>query len=320
MAFVASPPAPEDAASHHVEGTPTESGTVGRRTARMQARAYYELTKPGIAGFVMITAGAAFVLASRGQGGILPLLHTLLGTLLGTGGALALNQYVEREVDGVMTRTRGRPIPSGRLRPAEALVFGAGLTAAGIGHLWFWLGWLPAFLTALSAVVYVWVYTPMKKRSYLATLTGAFPGSAPALIGWSAATGDLSLAAYALFATMFVWQLPHVVALAWLLREDYARAGFHLIPAGRPDQGDAWIGGQLVFFSALLVPVSLVLTPLGVAGWIYFWGALVLGGVLLWWSVEAGREMSRERVRKLFLASLAYHPLLLTLLLLDMVR
>lgn len=314
------PPLPTevDAGSRSSARTSGEGSPSGATRGRL--RAYYELTKPGIAGFVMVTAGAAFVVASGGDAAFLPVLHTLLGTLLATAGALALNQYVERDVDAIMKRTRGRPVPSGRLRPVEALVFGLFLVAAGVGHLWFWIGWLPAVLTLLSAVVYIGVYTPLKSRSYTATLAGAFPGSAPALIGWSAATGDLSLPAMVLFGTMFVWQLPHVVALAWLLKEDYALAGFHLIPSDLPDGGDAWTGRQLVLYSAVLLPMSLALTPLGITGWIYFAGALILGGVMLWWSVVTLFEMTRPRVRRVFFGSLLYHPLLLTVMLLDIVR
>lgn len=314
MPGVADPALPGSAAGDSEGPPPVEIPLPSR------IRAYYELTKPGIAGFVMITAGAAFVLATRGRPEVLPLLHTLLGTLLGTGGALALNQYVEREVDARMKRTRGRPIPSGRLSARAALAFGAFLTVAGVGHLWFWLGWMPAALTLVSAGVYVGVYTPLKTRSYLATLAGAFPGSAPALIGWSAATGDLTLPAIVFFGAMFLWQLPHVVALAWLLREDYALAGFHLIPLGLPDGGNAWTGRQLVIYSVLLIPMTLVLTPLGVTGWIYFWGALALGLVVLWWSLAALVSTTKPRVRRVFLGGLAYHPVLLTLMLLDIVR
>jgi len=300
-------------------GDPAQGEVRGPVTSG-RIRAYYELTKPGIAGFVMVTAGAAYVVASRGNASFIPVLHTVLGTLLATAGALALNQYFEREVDAIMKRTRGRPVPSGRLQPLEALVFGLFLVVAGVGHLWFWIGWMPALLTLLSAVVYLGVYTPLKSRSYTATLAGAFPGSAPALIGWSAATGDLGIPALVLFGTMFIWQLPHVVALAWLLKEDYALAGFHLIPLNLPDGGDAWTGRHLVLYSVLLIPMSLILTPLGFTGWIYFAGALILGGIMLWWSVAALLDMTRHRVRRVFFGSLVYHPLLLTVMLLDINR
>jgi len=315
-------PAPTEQTAAPAEGprdTRLAAVRPGRRSAS-RAGAFYQLTKPGIAGFAMVTAGVAFYVASGGTADFLPVFHTLLGTVLATAGALALNQYSERRVDALMIRTRGRPLPSGRLRPWEALAFGLVLVAAGVGHLWFWVGWLPAALTLFSAVAYLLVYTPLKTRSYLATLAGAIPGSMPALIGWSAATGTVTLPAAVFFGTMFIWQLPHVVALAWLLREDYARAGFFMIPPVEADGGDRWTGRQLLLHSVLLIPMSLALTPLGVLGWVYFWGALFLGSVLFWWSAVAFRQMDREIARKIFLGSLAYHPLLLTLMLLDTVR
>lgn len=289
-----------------------------RTAARI--RAYYELTKPGIAGFVMVTAGVAHILGDGGALRVVPLLHTLLGTALATAGALALNQWMEREVDARMSRTRDRPLPSGRLRPAQALTFGLLLIAAGVGHLAFWIGALPALLTLASAATYLLVYTPLKSRSYTATLAGAFPGSAPALIGWSAAAGELTLPAMVFFGTMFVWQLPHVIALAWLLRDDYAVAGFYMIPPGEADGGDRWTARQLVLWQGILIPMSLALTPLGVTGWIYFGGALILGGILFFWALQSMRSMTRDVARRLFLGSLAYHPLLLGLMLIDAVR
>jgi heme o synthase len=280
------------------------------RTSRL--RAYYELTKPGIATFVMLTAGAAYYVGAGGQVGWIPLLHTLLGTVVATAGALALNQYIEREVDSRMKRTRKRPLPSRRLAPPEALVFGVLLIMAGCAHLWATVGVLPAALTLASAVAYNFVYTPLKSRSYLATFAGAFPGAMPALIGWSAATGSVTLGALVLFVIAFLWQLPHVLALAWLLREDYARAGFLLSP---PDPRT--VGWQMVLNSAILIPVSISLTPLGITGTYYAVGALILGSVVLWWSIQAFRTMESARVRKVFLGSLAYQPLLLLIMVLD---
>jgi heme o synthase len=286
------------------------------RASRM--RAYYELTKPGIAGFVMMTAGVAFFVGAGGRAAFVPLLHTLIGTLVATAGALALNQYLEREVDARMKRTRTRPLPSGRLRPAEALVFGTLLVAGGVVHLGLTVGVLPAALTLASALAYNFVYTPLKPRSYAATFAGAFPGAMPALIGWSAATGTITLGGFALFAVAFLWQLPHVLALAWLLREDYLRAGFLLTPPA--DADGRIIGDQMILYSTALIPVSLVPTLLGITGGIYFFGALVLGGVVLWWSIRARMAMSNATVRRVFLGSLAYQPLLLGLMLIDTVR
>ena len=304
-------------ASHAPAPTLTDT-TVQARTSSARARAYYELTKPGIAVFVMLTAGVSFHVGAQGVLYLVPLIHTLLGTVVATAGALALNQYIEREVDGRMKRTRNRPLPSKRLAPPEALVFGILLVVAGCAHLWVTVGLLPAVLTLASALVYNFVYTPLKSRSYLATFAGAFPGAMPALIGWSAATGGVSLGALVLFAIAFLWQLPHVLALAWLLREDYGRAGFLLSP---PDPDGRRIGRTMVLYSAILIPVSLAPTLLGLTGWIYFGGAIVLGGVVLAWCIQALRDMKQSgAVRRVFLGSLAYQPLLLALMALDTVR
>jgi len=291
---------------------------VPSRALTARIRAYYELTKPGIAGFVMITAGVAYYVGAQGRVSWIPVLHLLLGILLATAGALALNQYMEREVDAVMRRTARRPLPSGRLRPAEALIFGLLLVTWGVAHLGLTLGLLPALLTLLSAVGYNLIYTPLKPRSYAATFAGAFPGAMPALIGWTAATGSVDLGGLVLFGVAFLWQLPHVLALAWVLRQDYLRAGFLLAP---PDDSEGRsVGNHLVFYCALLVPVSLTPTLVGLTGWIYAAGALLLGGILLGWSIQARRGMETGPVRRVFLGSLAYQPLLLSLMLLDTVR
>jgi protoheme IX farnesyltransferase len=279
--------------------------------------AYYELTKPGITAFVVITTGVSFYVASAGYPSLLPLLNTLLGTLLGTGGALALNQYVEREVDARMVRTRSRPIPSGRMRPREALAFGALLLAVGVGYLWALVGWLPALLTAASAAAYLWAYTPLKSRSYLATLVGAVPGALPALIGWSAATGRLELGATVLFAIAFLWQLPHVLALAWLLKEDYAKVGFFMTPP--TDASGVRVGRHMVYHSSSLLLVSIFPSLLGLTGPVYMGGALALGVLLLAVTSAAASDMTRQRARRVFLGSLLYQPLLLGLMVLDTV-
>jgi protoheme IX farnesyltransferase len=280
--------------------------------------AYYELTKPGITAFVVITAGVSAYVAARGRPELLALTNTLLGTLLGTAGALALNQYVEREVDARMVRTRGRPIPSGRMAPREALAFGALLLAVGVGYLWAVVGWLPALLTAGSAAAYLWAYTPLKSRSYVATLVGAVPGAIPALIGWSAVTGRIELGAMVLFAIAFLWQLPHVLALAWLLREDYERAGFFMTPP--TDASGVRIGKHMVYHTSSLLLVSIFPSLLGLTGSIYMAGALVLGALLLALTSAAASNMTRQRARRVFLGSLLYQPLLLALMVVDTVR
>lgn len=302
--------APPDATAESADVRVTKPVHDGGR-----ARAFYELTKPGIAGFVMMTAGVSYFVGAAGQAALIPVLHTLLGTVLATGGALALNQYLERDVDRLMFRTRRRPIPSGRVTPAEALIFGSALTAVGTGYLFVTLGWLPAALTLFSAAAYNLAYTPLKSRSYSATLVGAIPGAMPALIGWSAATGTVTLGGLVLFAIAFLWQLPHVLALAWLLREDYARAGFYLTPPA--DRDGRIIARQMVLYTVALLPVSLVPTLINLTGWIYFTGALVLGTVLLIWTIQAAHSMERVALRKVFLGSLGYQPLLLGFMLID---
>lgn len=293
------------------EGAGASAGAGTRRL-----RAYFELTKPGIAFFVMMTAGVCHVVALGGNVAFFSLVHTLLGVAVATGGALALNQYLEREIDARMRRTAGRPLPSGRLRPVEALVFGLGMVGIGVAYLAVTVGILPAALTLASALLYTLVYTPLKPRSYLATFAGAFPGAMPALIGWSAATGSVTFGALVLFAMAFLWQLPHVLALAWVLKEDYERAGFLLAPV---DPDGRILGTQLVVWTTVLLVVSGVPTLIGLAGFVYLAGAIILGIVLLSWSVAARGDMTRSRVRKVFLGSLGYQPLLLGVLLLDVV-
>ncbi len=280
--------------------------------------ALYELTKPGITGYVMMTAGVSYFVASGGHADILPIIHTLLGIALGTAGALALNQYVERDVDAIMTRTKTRPLPAGRLRPGEALAFGWALLVVGLTYLVLMIGWLPSVLTAGAGVAYILVYTPLKTRSYLATLVGAGPGAFPALIGWGAATGTVELGGLILFCIAFLWQLPHVLALAWLLREDYARVGFFMSPPNDPD--GVRIGRHMVYHSVSLLIISSFPTFLGLTGRIYLAGALVLGLITLGYSGAAAAEMSLTRARQVFFWSLLYQPLLLVLLLIDTVR
>jgi heme o synthase len=289
-----------------------------RATAVARASSYYELTKPGIAGFVTMLAGVSFFVASRGRADVLPLVNTLAGTALATAGALALNQYAEREVDARMARTRSRPLPSGRMAPREALGFGALLLALGVGWLAETVGWLPAALTALSAAAYLLAYTPLKSRSYLATIVGAFPGAFPALIGWTAATGKVQIGGVVLFGIAFLWQLPHVLALAWLLREDYARVGFFLTPPTDPN-GER-IGRHMIYHSVSLLGLSAFPTLLGITGRWYLLGALVLGTVMLGLAIRAAARMDRPRARRVFLYSLLYQPLLMVLLLVDTVR
>lgn len=279
-------------------------------------RAYYELTKPGIAGYVMITAGVSAVVASHGTISLPTAVHTMVGTGLATGGALSLNQYVEREADALMERTRGRPIPTGRVDPMEALAFGTFLLMGGLVYLALSLGALPALITAASGLMYHLVYTPLKTRSPIATLAGAVPGALPMLIGWTAVTGAVDRGGLAMFAIGYLWQLPHVLGLAWMLRADYDRVGFKLVPSG----GARSTGRQMVGSTALLVPVSWLPTLFGYTRTPYLVGATVLGIGFLGAAVWATRDLTQMRARRVFLISLLYHPLLLGLMLFDTFR
>lgn len=277
---------------------------------------YLELTKPGIAAYVMVAAGVSYFVGAPGSSRFPLLLHVILGTGAATAGSLALNQVMERRLDALMERTKGRPIPSGRVETRRALVFGSTLLVLGIAYLWLAAGWLPATLAGFSAAVYTLGYTPLKVRSYLATLVGAIPGALPVLIGWTAATGRLSLEGFSLFAVVFLWQLPHVLAIGWLLRRDYARAGFLLVPPSDP--GGAMIGWHMVLYATALVPVSLFPSLLGVTGEVYWLGALLLSLAYLAPCVAATRgELTARKARWVFFVSLAYLPLLFLLMLLD---
>lgn len=271
--------------------------------------AYLELAKPGITVYVAVTAAAGHVVAA-GAVQWLALAHAVLGTALSTGGALALNQYLEREPDALMLRTRGRPVPSGRVSPKRARLFGVALLACGAGHLAFWIGWAPALVALAAAGLYDGVYTRMKLQSSMATPVGAVPGAAPALIGWTAATGGVDASGVALFSILFFWQLIHVLALGWTLREDYERAGFHLIPAVSPRMLAVFLLGG----AAALLAVSTIPAVLGMTGGPYLPGTLALGLAMTAASAAFLVKPTRRRCRRVFVGSLLYHPLLLGLM------
>ena len=270
--------------------------------------AYLELTKPGITIFVAVTAAVGYVIAALPTGvSATRLFHVVLGTTLTTAGALALNQYLERRPDALMVRTRQRPVPSGRLRPERARWFGWALLLAGIGHLWFWTGLLPALVAAVTALLYNGAYTPLKSRSPLATPVGAVPGALPALIGWTAHTaGDPR--GLLLFGILFLWQLVHVLALGWNLREDYVRAGFQLIPPG-PSR---LVAGLMVGYSVVLLPVSLLPAFFGMTGTVYLVAAAVLGTAMAGATTAFLLRPTRRRCHRVFLGSILYHPALMT--------
>ncbi len=292
-----------------------------RRTdpaARAPFTSLLELTKPRVTGLVLLTTAIGFCTAGPTERWLWRLSLVLLGTALVAGGANALNQWMERDADGRMDRTKSRPLPSGRLRPAQALWFGIGISLVGLAALALTVNGLAAALAAASLLSYIAVYTPLKRTTSLCTLVGAIPGALPPMIGWAAAQGALAPGAWALFLILFVWQLPHFLAIAELYRADYARGGFRMLPL--LPWGEAVTARQMVGYGLVLVPVSLLPACLGLAGRWYGYGALAFSVVLLGYVVLAALQRSAPACRRLFLASVAYLPLLLLLLVADRVR
>lgn len=291
------------------------SHTSELRSLRHLAASLIELTKPGITRLVALTAAAGFYLASPDDVAWLHMLATLVGVALAAAGANALNQWLERDLDARMLRTRRRPLPSGRLNPPTALLFGVGCCAAGVGWLLLAVGLAPAAVVAAAAASYVLVYTPLKTRTSLCTLVGAVPGALPILAGWTAAGAPLNTSAWILFWILFLWQIPHFLALAWMYREDYARSGFVMLSLG--DRDGRMTGRQVVLYGLALLTASLLPSVMGLTGAIYFVGAFVLGLGLLALGSKLALQCTGARARRLFLASVFYLPLLLALMVLD---
>jgi len=277
--------------------------------------AFVELTKPRLTLLALVSTAAGFVLASASPPDGLRLLITLLGAALVGGGANALNQYLEREPDALMARTKSRPLPSGRLNPQSALWCGLVLSVIGVAALAGLVNLLAAALSAGVLATYVGLYTPLKRTTSLCTLVGAVPGALPPLIGWAASRGELGLGAWVLFAILFLWQLPHFLAIAWMHRDEYARAGFQMLSV--TDPGGASASRQMVLYGAALLPISLLPTVLGLAGPIYFVGALGAGVWFVGTAAVAARWRSRPMVSKVFLGSVGYLSLILLLMVLD---
>lgn len=274
------------------------------------------LTKPRVAVMVLVTTLVGYYMGLTNAPDYVRMLHLALGTLLAAGGTLALNQYWEREVDGRMERTRSRPLPDGRLAPLEALVFGVCLTALGVGYLAAFVNAQAALVTAGIVVLYLFAYTPLKLRTALCTVVGAVPGALPPVTGWVAAREDFTLGAWVLFGMLFLWQLPHTLAIARLYRDDYARAGVQVLPV--VDAGSS-TERQIVTASLALLVVSLLPTLIGLAGPVYFAGALLLGASLTILGARQALEPSAAAARRVLLASLLYLPAVLALLALDKV-
>jgi protoheme IX farnesyltransferase len=264
---------------------------------------------------VVITALVGYVLASPGPIVVPHLLATLAGTALVAAGASALNMLLERHIDALMLRTRARPLPAGRLRPAEALAWGLALTSMGLATLAWVAGPLPALVALVTWASYLFVYTPLKPHTSLSTVIGAFPGALPPVIGWVAARGALEPGAFVLFAILFLWQIPHFLAIAWIYRDDYARGGLPMLPVLDPD--GRITGRQAVANSLALLVVSLTPTAAGLAGSTYLVGAIALGLAFSAVAVWAAAARNTRAARALFLASLVYLPGICALLLLD---
>ena len=278
------------------------------------------LTKPRIVALVAVTAAAGYALGLRALPfGVWPttsraaelwvLLHTMLGTALAAGGTSALNQLVERDVDALMRRTARRPLPAGRVTPRAAGVFACAVGALGVAELYAFVNATTAALAAATLVVYVAAYTPLKRRTHLATLVGAVPGALPIVGGWTASGAPLDARAAVLFAILFLWQIPHFLALGWLYREDYARAGMRMLSLD--DGTGATTFRQAALNAAALLPISLVPVALAMAGRVYFALALALSTGLLLLALDGARRPTPARARRLFLATLTYLPALL---------
>ena len=279
---------------------------------------YADLVKARLTFLVLLTTLVGFYLGWRGPVDYWLMLHTVLGTALVAGGAAALNQLLERDYDARMRRTCNRPLPSGRLQPATVAVFGGACACAGLLYLAIAVNKLTSVLGAVSLVSYLFIYTPLKRVTWLNTAIGAVPGGLPPLMGWAAARGELTTEGWALFAILAFWQLPHFLAIAWIYRDEYARAGFKMLPVVDPDGHRT--GRQAVSHTLGLLPVSLCPFLFRLTGPIYLVGALVLGLAFLWFAIRFQRDLSASSARKLFFASILYLPLLLGVMVLDKVR
>jgi heme o synthase len=280
--------------------------------------AYLSLTKPRLVSLVLVTVAVGYLLGARGGGhhaSLATVLATLIGTALVAGGASALNQWLERGRDARMRRTAGRALPSGRVSPAEAVFFGASLVVVGTVVLLSCANRLAAAVAIATFVLYAFIYTPLKPLTSLNTVVGAVPGALPPLIGWSAATGRLGMEAWALFLIVFLWQFPHFLAIAWIYRDDYERAGFRMLTLG--DQAGTVTGCHAVSYALALVPAGLLPAMVGMAGPIYFAGAAVLGLVYVGAAAWFWLDVCDARARRLLRTSFVYLPAILILMVLN---
>ncbi|MSU57062.1 MAG: protoheme IX farnesyltransferase [Pedosphaera sp.] len=276
---------------------------------------YADLVKARLTLLVLLTTLVGFYVGGRGAMDYWLMFHALFGTALVASGAAALNQLLEREYDARMRRTASRPLPSGRLQPVTVMLFGGVCALVGTIYLALLVNPLTSVLGAVSLVSYLFIYTPLKRLTWLNTAVGAIPGALPPLMGWAAARGELSASGWALFAILAFWQMPHFFAIAWIYKDEYAKAGFQMLPAVDPDGSRT--ARQAVSHTLGLLPISLCPFVLHLAGPVYLVGALVLGAGYLWYAIQFAKQLNVPSARKLFFASIIYLPLLLTVLVLD---
>ena len=279
---------------------------------------YIELTKPRVTWLIVMSAAIGYYFGHSGTWSVWSVIHTLIGTGLVASGTAALNQWYEREADCKMKRTQMRPLPSGRLKPKEALWFGILLAIAGGLELGFGVNWLTSGICLATLAMYLFLYTPLKQKTWWSTTVGAFPGAMPPLIGFAGAADKLTAEAWVLAAILFLWQFPHFYAIAWMYREDYSRAGIQMLPVVEPD-GES-TARQILLYSVLLIPISLLPKWMGMTGTLYLIGAVAMGLLFLYSGIRVSLDRTRVRARRVLLTSVVYLPVLYALMVLDPVR
>jgi heme o synthase len=299
-----------------VMSTATATFTHEKRSrVAAKALAYVELTKPRIALMLVLTSAAGFYLASAATVDLVVFANAMAAITILAFGVATLNQYLERSIDGLMERTATRPLPTSRISAREALIFGSVQCFLAEVYLLLAVNALTAALGLVVIVGYVFVYTPLKTRTTVSTALGAIPGALPPLMGWTAAANDVTIGGWALFATQFLWQFPHFFAIAWLYRDEYAKAGVKMLPV--VDKTGRLTARQIVLFSLMLFPVSLAPFFFSMSGFIFLIGAIVLGSWFLWVSVTAAVSRSHEQSRRLLYGSIIYLPVLFLLMVMD---
>lgn len=285
----------------------------------LSVKDYIELTKPRITWLIVMSTAIGYYFGHKpGAWSFWSIVHTLVGTGLIASGTAALNQWYERDADRHMRRTQSRPLPAGRLQPHQAFWFAVLLSVVGGLELGLFVNWLSSALGILTLALYLGVYTPLKQKTWWSTTVGSIPGAMPPLIGYAAAAGHLTAGAWALYAILLIWQFPHFYAIAWMYREDYSLAGIRMLPVVEPDGVST--SRQILLYSVVLIPVSLLPSWLGMTGALYTVGAVAMGLLFLYSGIRISLDRTRIRARKVLLASVVYLPVLYGLMLIDPIR